>query len=212
MIENWISYAMLLSVVITLQVRKISDAVKLLSFQSVLLAGLAAVIAWKLGIRHLYTAVALTLMVKAIVIPYILHYTIIKIDIKREVERFFSKQFIFLSTIGLALLGYYVTLRLPLTGGIIGKEFFPVSVILIFLGSFIMISHKKAIMQGIGLITIENGLFLVAMSLTYGMPLIVEMGIFFDLLIAVIIIGILSYRIHSTFDSLNTEKLKNLKG
>ncbi|GAA3315773.1 hypothetical protein GCM10020331_011420 [Ectobacillus funiculus] len=67
-------------------------------------------------------------------------------------------------------------------------------------------------MQGVGLITIENGLFLVAGSISYGMPLMVEIGIFFDLMVTVIVIGILSFRIHSTFDSLNTEKDAEFEG
>ncbi|PHJ39669.1 hypothetical protein P378_02560 [Desulforamulus profundi] len=67
-------------------------------------------------------------------------------------------------------------------------------------------------MQGVGLITIENGIFLIAESIAYGMPLVVEFGIFFDLLVSVIVIGILLFRIHSTFDSLNTENMQKLKG
>ena len=83
---------------------------------------------------------------------------------------------------------------------------------MIFLGTFIMIDHKKAIMQGVGLITIENGIFLIAESIAYGMPMVVEFGVFFDLLVSVVVIGILMFRIYSTFDSLSTENMQKLKG
>ena len=64
----------------------------------------------------------------------------------------------------------------------------------------------------VALLTAENGLFLAAIALTYGMPLIVEVGIFFDVLVGVMILGILSYRIAETFESMDTSKLRRLRG
>jgi hydrogenase-4 component E len=64
----------------------------------------------------------------------------------------------------------------------------------------------------LALLSLENGLFLAAISLTYGMPLIVELGIFFDLLVAVMVLGILVYRIQETFDSMDVSKLSRLRG
>ena len=58
----------------------------------------------------------------------------------------------------------------------------------------------------------ENGLFLAAISLTYGMPLMVELGIFFDVLVAVMVLGILVYRIGETFDSMDVSRLRRLRG
>ena len=67
-------------------------------------------------------------------------------------------------------------------------------------------------MQGIGVIVIENGLFLLTQAISYGMPLAVELGIFFYLFVDVVIIASLSFRIHSVFHSLNTEKMQDLRG
>ena len=75
-----------------------------------------------------------------------------------------------------------------------------------------MISRRKAFMQVLALLCLENGLFLAAISLTYGMPLIVELGIFFDLLVAVMVLGILVYRIQETFDSMDVSRLSRLRG
>lgn len=210
--DQWIAMTLLISTLWLFRIRKISDAIAILAFQSFVLSLSAGVIWYKTGISHLLIAAALTLLVKAILIPYILQYTIKKIGIKREVERFTSKSASLLIALALSVTGYYVTSRLDLPSKEFGQSFLPVSIILIFLGTFIMIDHKKAVMQGIGLITIENGLFLVAQSMSYGMPLMVELGIFFDMLVTAVVIGILSFRIHSTFDSLNTEKMQNLKG
>lgn len=210
--DQWIALALLVSTLMLLQIRKIRDCVPLLAFQSIVLSISAGLMWYKTGLSHLLVAAVLTLVVKAMVIPYILQCTIQKIGIHREVERISSAYTSLLVALILSALGYYVTSRLQLPIKEFGEPYLPVSIILIFLGTYIMIDHKKALMQGVGLITIENGLFLVAQSISYGMPMMVELGIFFDLLVTVIIVGILSLRIHSIFESLSTEKMRNLKG
>ncbi|MCZ0754998.1 hydrogenase [Anoxybacillus sp. J5B_2022] len=210
--EQWIAMLLLISAIWLLQIRKISDSVPILAFQSFVLALMAGAMWYETKLSHLFVAALLTLIVKAIIIPAILHYTIKKIDVHRRVERVTSKYTSLLIAIILSVAGFYVTSRLHLPSTKFGAPYLPVSITLMFLGTFIMIDHKKALMQGIGLITIENGLFLVAQSISYGMPMMVELGVFFDMLVTVVIIGILSFRIHSTFESLNIEKMSNLKG
>lgn len=210
--NQWIAMLLLVSAIWLLQIRKINDSVPILGFQSFILALTAGFMWYETGFTHLLVAALLTLIVKAMIIPYILHVTIKKIDIHREVERVTSRPASLLIAIILSVAGFYVTSRLHLPSTKFGEPYLPVSIILVFLGTFIMIDHKKALMQGIGLITIENGLFLVAQSISYGMPMMVELGIFFDMLVTVIIIGILSHRINSAFESLNIENMRNLKG
>lgn len=212
MLEQTLIYGLLIAVIFMLQVRKVTTSVTLLAFQSVILTVLSVATAFKTATWSLLITAALTLTIKAIAIPFILHYTIRKIDIKRWTEPYISRQFSFAIALILLIVSYYVTANIHLPGNESVREFLPVSVSLIFLGSFIMIVHKKAIMQGVGLITIENGLFLLTISIFTGMPLVIELGIFLELLIMVIIIGILASRIHSTFHSLSTDKLTKLKG
>ncbi len=210
--DSLVSLGLLVSTIMLFQIRKISDSIGILALQSVMLS-LTAVVVWvNTGISHLLVAAIFTLLVKAMLIPYILFYTIKKIGIKREVERFTSQYTSLLVALVLSAMGYYIASHLNLPSKEYGETYLPVSVILIFLGTFIMIDHKKAIMQGVGLITIENGIFLISESIAYGMPLVVEFGIFFDVLVSVIVIGILLFRIQSTFDSLNTENMQRLKG
>lgn len=87
-----------------------------------------------------------------------------------------------------------------------------ISIAVILISLFIMISRKKAITQVIGLLFMENGLFLAGFSLTYGMPLIIEVGIFFDMLMGVIILGIFTVQIKKIFASTDLDKLTKLKG
>lgn len=210
--EVLIGWALLISTIMLAQVRKISDAVIILALQSLLLSLTAVVMWFKTGASHLLIAAIFTLLVKTFLIPYILYYIIRKINIKWETKRVNSNYTSLLIALAFSAMGYYVSSNLNLPSKEYGETYLPVSIILIFLGTFIMIDHKQAMMQGVGLITIENGIFLIAESVAHGMPMVVELGIFFDLLVNVIVIGSLLFRIHSTFGSLNTENMQNLKG
>ena len=70
------------------------------------------------------------------------------------------------------------------------KNVLQISIAVILIGLFIMITRKKAITQVIGLLCMENGLFLAGFSLTFGMPIIIRVGVLFDMLMGVIILGI----------------------
>jgi hydrogenase-4 component E len=87
----------------------------------------------------------------------------------------------------------------------------PVSLAITLLGFFAMITRKKAITQILGLITMEDGLFFAALSTSYGMPLIVELGVFFDILVSVIIMGVYVYRIKESFDSIDVGFFRELR-
>jgi hydrogenase-4 component E len=75
-----------------------------------------------------------------------------------------------------------------------------------------MVTRKKAITQILALLTVENAVFLVAVGVTSGMPLIVELGISFDVILAVLVLGILVQRIVGRFESMDVSRLSQLKG
>jgi hydrogenase-4 component E len=85
------------------------------------------------------------------------------------------------------------------------------SLSVVFVGLLMMCTRRKAVTEAVGLLMMENGLFLGVMSVSYGMPLLVELGIFLDVLMAVVIIGIFAYRINRTFNSVDTGFLRRLK-
>lgn len=113
---------------------------------------------------------------------------------------------------GLFILSWYVGIHLQPLQTTDAKIYFATSLAVIMIGLFFMVSRKKAIGQIIGFLTMENGIFIAAVLLTFGMPMIVEFGVFFDLLIAIIIMGAFIFRISDTFEHIDLNKLKNLKG
>ena len=109
---------------------------------------------------------------------------------------------------GFTLLGYVVAR--PFTSlERLGNNTLAVAITLLLTGFFLMINRRKAITQVLALLTMENGVMLAAVALTtYGMPLVVELGIFFDVMVAVMVLGILVYRIRETFASMDVEQVE----
>jgi hydrogenase-4 component E len=197
--------------------RGLVTAIRAFGVQSFLLASIATTIAYFNGAPHIYAVAFLTLICKAILLPVVLERMITKIDIRREIEPFVNVPISVIVSGLLTLLAYIVAESLhrpdePAGPATLGHNVLAVAIAVFLLGFFMMVNRRKALSQVLGLLTLENGLFLAAISLTYGMPLIVEIGIFFDVLVAAMVLGILMYRIRETFESMDVSRLSRLKG
>jgi hydrogenase-4 component E len=98
------------------------------------------------------------------------------------------------------------------TGTSILASCLPVSVAATLLGLFIMVIRRAVLMQVVGLVLVENAIFLAAVSLTYGMPLVVEIGVLLDVMVGVALLGIFVGRIEESFESADSARLSSLKG
>lgn len=197
--------------------RWIVSTIRLFALQSFLLAAIAGIIAYFNQASHIYTAALLTLIVKAILLPVWLERLVEKIGIRQEIEPLINVPLSILISGCLTLVGYVVAESFyhpEETSGraALGHNTLAVAISLFLIGFFMILNRRKALTQVLGLLFLENGLFLAAISLTYGMPLIVELGIFFDVLVAVMVLGILAFRIRETFDSMDVSKLRKLRG
>ena len=181
------------------------------ALRSFVLALVSGLIAYFSGIHHIYVATGVSIALKVIVIPGFLFYIINKIKIKEDVESFINYTLSLLIACGLILIAYYSTESILKFENVFMRHCLPVSLAITLLGFFVMISRKKAITQILGLLAMEDGLFFAALSTSYGMPLVVELGIFFDILVSVIIMGIYVYRIKETFDTIDTDSLRELR-
>jgi hydrogenase-4 component E len=192
--------------------RMLLTSIRLFAIQSLLLTGIAAVVAYSHNAFHVYVVVVLTLIGKVAFLPWLLDRQVRQMKIIQEIEPLVNFPMSMLICGGLTLLGYLVAR--PFTSlERLGNNTLAVAITLVLTGFFLMINRRKAITQVLALLTVENGVMLAAIALTtYGMPLVVELGIFFDVLVAVMILGILVYRIRETFASMDTSKLSQLKG
>ncbi len=193
--------------------RWIVTHIRIFATQSFLLAMIAATIAWFNHAPHIYIAAGLTLVVKVILVPIFLERLVVRMDIREEIKPIINVPLSVVIAGGLTLLGYVVaeSFYKPDESGL-GHNELAVAISLFLIGFFTMINRRKALTQVLALLSLENGLFLAAISLTYGMPMIVELGIFFDVLVAAMVLGILVYRIRETFESMDVSRLRRLRG
>jgi hydrogenase-4 component E len=201
----------LVSTFLILGSTRLYSCVRAFGIQSFLLACVAGIVAYSTGKNDIYIVAILTLILKAAVIPYIFIYIIREIKVTREIELYVNISSSLIIGGVLVVISYYLIRSISIISELSSLAL-SVSMSLVSIGLFIMISRKKALMQMLGILIMENGLFLGAISLTYGMPLLVELGIFFDVLIGVLIMGILIFRINKTFESIDTDMLKTLIG
>jgi len=192
--------------------RMLLASIRLFAIQSFFLAGIAGVIAFFHNATHVYLVAVLTLIGKVVFLPWLLNRQVRRIRITQEIEPMLNAPMAMLLCGSFTLLGYVVAR--PFTSlERLGNNTLAIAITLVLTGFFLMFNRRKAITQVLALLTVENGVMLAAVALTtYGMPLVVELGIFFDVMVAVMILGILVYRIRESFDSMDTSKLSQLKG
>jgi hydrogenase-4 component E len=192
--------------------RMLLTNIRLFALQSLMLTAIAAIIAYFHNAIDVYLVALLTLVGKVFFLPWLLNRLVRRIQIDQEIEPLFNSTSSMVLCGALTLLGYIVAR--PFTSlERLGNNTLAVAITLLLTGFFLMFNRRKAISQVLALLTIENGVMLAAVALTtYGMPLVVELGIFFDVMVAVMVLGILVYRIRETFASMDVGKLSQLKG
>ena len=192
--------------------RMLLTSIRLFALQSLLLTAVAGTVAYFHSATHVYIVAVLTLIGKVIFLPWLLDRQVRRIGITQEIEPLLNAPTSMLLCGGLTLLGYIVARPFTVLERL-GNNTLSIAMTLVLTGFFLMFNRRKAITQVLALLTVENGVMLAAVALTtYGMPLVVELGIFFDVVVAVMVLGILVYRIRESFDSMDTSKLNQLKG
>ena len=191
--------------------RRLSACVDLFALQSLFLAVTAALVAFLTGIHHIYIAAALTVVIKVLVIPRILKKVIERLNVSRELVMNVNIPAGLLICGALVIVAFFITQPIIPLGYLLTRDSLAIALAIVLIGFFTMIARKKAVTQMVGFLVMENGLFLGATAAAYGMPLIVELGVFFDVLVAGLIVGIYTHRLQDAFDSVDTSALTVLK-
>ena len=182
-------------------------------YQSIVLSGVTAIIGYLTGIWEIYIAAGMTLVIKSIIIPKVLTYVTRKLEIefKLETNPYVSIRASVIISALLVALSYFLTQQIPFKSDQIVNVYLPVSMAQFLIGLFVLVNRRTVLNQVVGLLIIENGLFLFTIALTHGVSLLIEVGIFVDILVGIVISSILLFRISRTFDSLDVGKLENLR-
>jgi len=191
--------------------RRVVALVNLLALQGALLCIATLLLAHRTGQSHLYLSAALTLLLKVILIPILLHRVIDRLDVRWDTEPLINIPTTML--IGILLVIFAFNLGLPIArfSSSIARGTLGIALACVLLSFMMMITRAKAVPQVIGFLALENGLFFAATAATYGMPMVVELGIALDVLIGVLILGVFMFQIREQFDSLDIRHLERLK-
>ncbi len=210
-IINMLAALLLLIAFAMLSQRRILSLINLFAWQGLVLSLSTFVVAYSTHQNHLYYSAGLTLLLKVLVLPWLLHRLILKLNVKWDVETLINIPTTML--VGIALVIFSFNLAAPIsqlsesiTRGLIG-----IALASVLLSLLMMLTRRKAVPQVVGFLAMENGLFFAATSATHGMPLVVELGIALDVLVATFIFGIFFFQIRETFDSLDISNMEKLK-
>lgn len=191
---------------------QMSACIRFYAMHSFLLSLITLAMAYNHHVWHLAISAALTFILKVIAIPQIFFTVSRRIGVRREVESYINiPSSLFLAAV-LVFVSFYVTSTGKAFASLSSWEFLPIAISTVFLGMLVMITRKKAITQVLGLLLMENGLFLSGITMTFGMPLLVELGILFDILVGVIMMGIFIFKIRSAFEGIDVDDMTVLKG
>jgi hydrogenase-4 component E len=199
-----ISFAMLAQ-------RRVVNLVNLLALQGTLLLVATLLLAWRTRQPHLYVSAALTLALKVVFLPWLLHRLIRRLEVYWDSESLLNIPATML--IGLAVVVFSFGLAQPISAlaSTATRNSIGIALAVVLLSFLTMITRRKAMSQVVGFLSMENGLFFGAMSATYGMPMVVEFGVALDVLVAVLVLGIFFFQIREQFDSLDLHHLEALR-
>lgn len=210
-INSFLAALVLLTAFGMLVQRRMYGLIHLFAWQGLFLSISTAIVGFVAGKHHLYISSVLTLSLKVVLLPYILHVLILRLKIQKEVETIVNVPLTMLIGIALVILSYHLTAPVRELSTLVTRSTLAVALATVMIGLLMMITRRHAVTQIIGFLAMENGLFFAATSATYGMPLVVELGVALDVLIAAFIFGIFFFHIHTTFDSLDVERMARLK-
>ena len=208
---NLFAAVLLLLAFAMLAQRRVLTLINLFAAQGFALACSTAIVAYATHQPHLYGSSILTLLLKVFVLPWLLHRLINQLDVRWEFETLINVPTTMI--IGIVLVVFAFNLAVPISqlASTVTRSTLGIAMASVLLSFLMMIVRRKAIPQVIGFLAMENGLFFAATSATYGMPMVVELGIALDVLVGMLILGVFFFQIREQFDSLDLKHLEKLK-
>ncbi len=191
--------------------RRILALIHLFAWQGLVLTLSTALVAAISRQHHLYYSAVLTMLLKVWILPRILHRLIVRLHLLRELEALINIPATMLLGLVLVIFAFGLAAPISAMASTVAKSLMGIALASVLLSFLMMITRRQAVTQVIGFLAMENGLFFAATSATYGMPMVVELGIALDVLIGALIMGIFFFHIREAFDSLDLTHLEQLR-
>lgn len=208
---NLLAAVLLLLAFAMLSQRRILSLINLFAAQGVVLFLATTLVASLTSQPHLYWSAVLTLALKVLLLPWILHRLIRRLNVKWDVETLLNIPTTMLVGIVLVILAFNLAAPISQLAGTVTRSTLGIAMASVLLSFLMMITRSKAVPQVVGFLAMENGLFFAATAAVYGMPMVVELGVALDVLVASLILGVFLFQIRERFDSVDTRHLERLK-
>src|SRR6185436_12538208 len=208
---NTFAALLLLTSFSMLSQRRVVTMVNLLALQGLLLGAATLLLAWRTGQGHLYVSGTLTLLLKAMFLPWLLHRLIRRLGVYWDSEPLLNIAGTMLVGLLIVIFAFGLAQPIAALATTTTRSSIGIAVAVVLLAFLTMITRRKAMSQVVGFLSMENGLFFGAMSATYGMPMIIELGVALDILVAMLVLGVFFFQIREQFDSLDLHHLESLK-
>jgi hydrogenase-4 component E len=191
--------------------RRIVALVNLLALQGALLFVATLLLAWRTGDHNLYLSAVLTLGLKVIFLPWLLHRLIRRLGVYWDTEPLLNITGTMLVGVLVVIFSFGLAQPISALASTATRNSIGIAVAVILIAFLTMMTRRKAMSQVVGFLSMENGLFFGAMSATYGMPMVVELGVALDVLVAMLVLGVFFFQIREQFDSLDLKNFETLK-
>ena len=208
---NLFAAALLLLAFGMLSQRRVLTLIHLFALQGATLVASTAIVGYATHQPHLYLSAGITLVLKVFLIPWLLHRVINRLSVRWDVETLINIPATMLIGIVLVIFAFNIAAPIAQLSSSVARGTFGIALACVLLSFMMMIIRSKAVPQVIGFLSMENGLFFAAVSATYGMPMVVELGIALDVLVGILILGVFMFQIREQFDSLDIRHLEKLK-
>ena len=208
---NLLAALLLLIAFAMLSQRRVLSLIRLFAWQGLALTASTAIVAHGMNQPHLYISAAITMALKVLFLPWFLHKLTDRLNVRWDVETLINIPATMLVGIGLVIFAFALAAPISEMASTVTRSTLGIALASVLLSFLMMIVRRKAVPQVIGFLAMENGLLFAATSATYGMPLVVEMGVALDVLVGAFVFGIFFFHIRETFDSLDIRHMEKLK-
>jgi hydrogenase-4 component E len=210
-LELLISALILLTSFALLMKDRIHGLINIFASQSILLAFATILKAFLNSNNELYISALLTIILKVLFIPWLMRRLVIKLNIRHKVATITHPFLILMFATLIALFSYYLVIPIKAVSLNLNTNVIAVAMSIMLLGMLLLITHRKAVSHVIGFMAMENGIFFAALVSANGMPMVVELGIAFDVLVAAVLFGVIFFHIRSSIESLDVDRLNLLR-
>jgi hydrogenase-4 component E len=189
---------------------RLLSAIHAFAWQGAHVAAVTLIVAIADHAPELYFSAALTFALKALLIPWMLHRLVRRLGLSRQRDELAHPILAAGAAVGLVVFSYWLVLPIVQQGLEFTRNIVAISLAVVLVGLLMMVVRRQAVVQVLGFMSMENGLFLAAVSATGGMPLVVELGVAFDVLVAMVLFGVFFFQLRESIDSLDVDRLNRL--